>query len=273
MAIACRLLVTQIVRFATQSASWTCHGSAAPNWMLWNASLTFGWQRKTWSIAVKRTTPAEIVHILAVPLSCHAYVLPMRVLPWLTCGLICAGISAGLLVGVSPAGWLTGNPAAIEEDLEIAPPGGEPIVGLHLPTALAVLHVPSISVALIDGGQLAWARVWGDASVSTRYQTASLSKLVTAVAALRLVEQGRLALDRDVNADLSVWHIPDSDLTRGDPVTLRGLRWGSGLSRLPSWHTAAKPAPNSRRRTAVQFATGSRRLRSRHPFCVFRRRL
>jgi CubicO group peptidase (beta-lactamase class C family) len=140
-----------------------------------------------------------------------------------------------LLVGVSPAGWPAANHTAIEEDLDIAPPGGNPIRGLDLATALAVLHVPSISVALIDGGRLAWARVWGDGSVSTRYQAASLSKLVTAVAALRLVEQGRLALDRDVNADLGVWHMPHSELTRGHPVTLRGLLSMTGGIGVPGY--------------------------------------
>jgi CubicO group peptidase (beta-lactamase class C family) len=37
---------------------------------------------------------------------------------------------------------------------------------------------------------------------------------VTAVAALRLVEQARLALDRDVNEQLAGWRLPDSPLTR-----------------------------------------------------------
>jgi CubicO group peptidase (beta-lactamase class C family) len=173
-------------------------------------------------------------------------VAPMRILAWLPCALISAGIGAGLLVGVSPAGWRAANPAAIEDDLDIAAPGGKPVLGLDLATALAVLHGPSISVALIDGGGLAWARVWGDASVSTRYQAASLSKLVTAVAALRLVEQGRLALDRAVNADLGIWHVPDSELTRGHPVTLRGLLSMTGGIGVPGYlgYVPGTPLPN-----------------------------
>jgi CubicO group peptidase (beta-lactamase class C family) len=38
-----------------------------------------------------------------------------------------------------------------------------------------------------------------------------------------LVEQGRLALDRNVNAELTSWHIPRTSLTRRHPVTLRKL--------------------------------------------------
>jgi CubicO group peptidase (beta-lactamase class C family) len=51
-----------------------------------------------------------------------------------------------------------------------------------------------------------------------------MSKLVAGVAALRLARQGRLDLDRDVNAQLTSWRVPESALTRGGhPVTLRGL--------------------------------------------------
>jgi CubicO group peptidase (beta-lactamase class C family) len=86
-----------------------------------------------------------------------------------------------------------------------------------------VLRIPSVSVALIDGGQVAWAHAWGGASPDTLYQAASLSKLVTAVAALRLVETARLSLDRNVNDDLSIWRVPDSALSARHPVTLRRL--------------------------------------------------
>lgn len=76
---------------------------------------------------------------------------------------------------------------------------------------------------MIAEGRLAWAAAYGDASVRTLYQAASLSKVVTAVAALRLVEEGRLGLDTDVNAELHSWHLPPSPLTRNHPVILRGL--------------------------------------------------
>jgi CubicO group peptidase (beta-lactamase class C family) len=42
-------------------------------------------------------------------------------------------------------------------------------------TAMRQLHVPSVSIALIDGGRAAWAKTYGDASVRTLYQAASLS--------------------------------------------------------------------------------------------------
>jgi CubicO group peptidase (beta-lactamase class C family) len=119
---------------------------------------------------------------------------------------------------------LARDSAEIERDLPIEPPGTGTPRRLDLAAAIRALNIPSVSVALIDGGTLDWARVFGrGATADTLYQAASLSKLVTAVAALRLVEQARLALDRDVNEQLTGWRLPDSPLTRGHPVTLRGL--------------------------------------------------
>jgi CubicO group peptidase (beta-lactamase class C family) len=123
--------------------------------------------------------------------------------------------------------WLRSQPVSgvedIEHGLEIIRPGAATATRLDLPDALAALNIPSVSIALIDGGRLVRTHAWGAASELTLYQAASLSKLVTAVAALRLVDLGRLDLDRNVNEDLVGWRMPDSALTAGHAVTLRGL--------------------------------------------------
>jgi CubicO group peptidase (beta-lactamase class C family) len=90
--------------------------------------------------------------------------------------------------------------------------------------------VPGLSIAVIDKGAVAWARAYGvvapggkPVTPGTRFQAASISKAVTAVAALRLVEQGKLALDDDFNKYLVTWKIPASPYTVGHPVTLREI--------------------------------------------------
>jgi CubicO group peptidase (beta-lactamase class C family) len=91
--------------------------------------------------------------------------------------------------------------------------------------------VPAVSVALIDSGRIVWARAYGFADVAgsraatpaTLFQAASMSKPVASVAALQLVQDGRLALDTPVNASLRTWQVPDNAFTDGHPVTLRGL--------------------------------------------------
>ena len=50
-----------------------------------------------------------------------------------------------------------------------------------------------------------------------------MSTFVTAVGALRLVDQKRLSLDTDVNAGLTSWKVPTNAFDKDQPVTLRGL--------------------------------------------------
>jgi CubicO group peptidase (beta-lactamase class C family) len=100
-------------------------------------------------------------------------------------------------------------------------------------------HVPGVSIAVIAGGRIEWARAYGVAEAggtrvvdtTTLFQAASISKVVTTTAALRLVERHRLDLDRDVNERLTGWKVPESPYTREQKVTLRRiLTHTSGLT-------------------------------------------
>ena len=57
----------------------------------------------------------------------------------------------------------------------------------------------------------------------TLFQAGSISKPVSALGALRLVEQGKLTLDEDVNTKLVTWKVPENEFTKQQKVTLRGL--------------------------------------------------
>jgi CubicO group peptidase (beta-lactamase class C family) len=84
--------------------------------------------------------------------------------------------------------------------------------------------VPSASIAVIDRGEIAFVRAYGaGATPATLYQAASLSKLVSAVGAMRLVDEDKLKLDEDVNNRLTSWQVPANDLDATYKVTLRGL--------------------------------------------------
>lgn len=108
---------------------------------------------------------------------------------------------------------------------------GRPLPARTLAERMAFWKVPGISVAVIDDGRIDWAKGCGvmeagaAAPVTTRtlFQAASISKPVAALAALRLVEQGRLVLDEDVNVKLTSWKVPENDLTATEKVTLRRL--------------------------------------------------
>jgi CubicO group peptidase (beta-lactamase class C family) len=103
---------------------------------------------------------------------------------------------------------------------------------------LAHHRVPGLSLAVIADYRLAWARGYGvraragatPITPETRFQAASISKPVAAAAALRLVAEGRLALDADVNDYLTSWKVPANGAWQ-PRVTLRQLLChGAGLT-------------------------------------------
>lgn len=64
---------------------------------------------------------------------------------------------------------------------------------------------------------------------NTVFATASLSKWITAHAVLKLVEQGKLDLDRPVDGYLTRWHLPASPFSSGDVTARRLLSHTAGL--------------------------------------------
>ena len=95
---------------------------------------------------------------------------------------------------------------------------------------LASYHTPGISIAVINDFGIDWACGYGvcesgttrEVTPDTLFQAGSISKPVFALAVMRIVQEGRLNLDEDVNAYLTSWRVP----ANGDwqpRVTLRHL--------------------------------------------------
>jgi CubicO group peptidase (beta-lactamase class C family) len=83
---------------------------------------------------------------------------------------------------------------------------------------MEALHVPGVSIAVIRNGKIEWARGLGVTRVGgslvtaeTLFQAASISKPVTAVAAMHLVQTGKLDLDADINRYLKSWKVPGNE--------------------------------------------------------------
>ena len=97
-----------------------------------------------------------------------------------------------------------------------------PPVTYKLADRMALYKVPAVSVAFVENGKLAWARAYGvgDVAAGTRattdtlFQAASISKPLAALAVLRLVQDGKLALDEDVNLKLRVGRCPRASSPR-----------------------------------------------------------
>ncbi len=156
----------------------------------------------------------------------------------------------GLLAGCAPAGQAPdaetagagsgAESAATTEARIVAIEGGllplftirgEAVRTTPLAERMDELGVPGVSVAVIEGGEVVWARGWGLADIAserpvtsaTLFQAASISKPVAAMAALQMVQNGTIDLDGNVNDYLTSWQVPDNGFTADKKVTLRGL--------------------------------------------------
>jgi CubicO group peptidase (beta-lactamase class C family) len=124
----------------------------------------------------------------------------------------------------------------------------------YVRTQMARRHIAGASLAIIQDGRIALARAYGVVDESTRapvttatlFQAGSISKPVSALGALHLVEQGKLSLDGDVNAKLTSWRVPENRFTATEKVTLRRLlshSAGVTVHGFPGYDTA-DPVPS-----------------------------
>ncbi len=134
---------------------------------------------------------------------------------------------------------------------------------MNLAERMKHYKVPGVSVAVINNGVIEWAKGYGvresgtdfPVTADTLFQAASISKPIAAMAALRLVQHGKLAFDEDVNKKLLSWKIPENEFTKTEKVTLRGLlthNAGLSVSGFPGYPANTNPLP-----TVLQILNGS----------------
>ncbi|HEX4461653.1 MAG TPA: serine hydrolase [Polyangia bacterium] len=107
---------------------------------------------------------------------------------------------------------------------------GEPR-GVPLAQRLRQERIPAISIAVFNDYRLDWAKAYGiadlesgaPATIDTLFAAGSISKPVSALAALLAVARGKLSLDAPINDALTSWKLPENALTKKTPVTLAQL--------------------------------------------------
>lgn len=125
---------------------------------------------------------------------------------------------------------------------------GRPALAWSIEERMTRYKVPGLGIAVIRKGRIAWAAGYGvrragtteAVSALTLFQAASISKPVAATAALRLVQEGRLHLDDDVNRSLGSWKVPRNPHATRVPVTLRALLSHTGGVTVPGFRGYAR---------------------------------
>ncbi len=106
-------------------------------------------------------------------------------------------------------------------------------------SALRETGTPGAALALVRDGKIVHMRGYGLADVQSKlavdintvWPIASITKVLTSIAVMQLVESGKVKLDADVNSYLKRVHVPN---TFPSPITVADLlRHTSGLDELP----------------------------------------
>ncbi len=127
------------------------------------------------------------------------------------------------------------------------------------PLLMGELHVPGVSIALVRDRKVAWTRSWGVADArtgapvtgETLFEAASMTKPVLATSVLKLVEQGRIDLDRPLSEYVAPPLVPFQE----ERLRITARMVLSHTSGLPNWRKGGEerdgPLP-------VLFTPGSR---------------
>lgn len=96
---------------------------------------------------------------------------------------------------------------------------------------MAFYSMNAISIAVIKDYKVEWSKAYGYADVAenrpattqTLFQAASISKSINSIGLLKLVEQGKLNLDDDINNYLKTWKFPYDSLSKGKKISIANL--------------------------------------------------
>ncbi|MDT0552708.1 serine hydrolase [Urechidicola vernalis] len=108
---------------------------------------------------------------------------------------------------------------------------GDSIPNYNIEERLKELGIPGVSIAVINNGEIEWAKGYGMAdslenrsvTSETMFLAGSISKPVAALRAHQLAEQKLINLDSNVNNYLSSWKLPENSFTEKEKVTTRRI--------------------------------------------------
>ena len=120
---------------------------------------------------------------------------------------------------------------AVENNLAPQIVYGDTLPHLRLLDRMRSYRVRGLSIAVIKDFKVEWAKGYGWADSAeqrpvtsqTRFQAASISKSLNSMALLKLVQAGKIDVDKDINLYLKSWKFPYDSLSGGKIISLRNL--------------------------------------------------
>lgn len=100
----------------------------------------------------------------------------------------------------------------------------------RVPSLMEDYDIPGVNIAVVTKGKVAWSKAYGYADLEkgrkmttdTYCRVESISKSVTAFGVMKLVQQGKIDLDKPVKQYITKWEFPNSQYAE-ENVTVRQL--------------------------------------------------
>lgn len=187
--------------------------------------------------------------------------------------MCCRILNAFLIVLSAVVGWIPASCVGQSENVAAPQVYHDAVARLStfIEAEMEQKRIPAFSIAVVDEHGIVWAQGFGfadrertkPATAETIYRVGSVSKLLSDMALVQLIDQGKLKLDEDITAVLPNFR-PNNPF--GKPITLRQLmNHQSGLVREPpvgNYFDASAPSVQqtveSLNATSLLHAPGSR---------------
>lgn len=96
---------------------------------------------------------------------------------------------------------------------------------------MKLYNVPAVTIAVVKDFKIDWAKAYGFADVaekrvadaSTRFQAASISKSLNAMALLKLAQDKKIDLFADINTYLTSWKFPYDSISKNKKISVANL--------------------------------------------------
>ena len=101
----------------------------------------------------------------------------------------------------------------------------------NLEERMKIHNIMGVSIAVVHDFKLEWVKAYGWADLSekrpvtekTLFQAASISKSLNGVGVMKLVQDGKIDLDTDINQYLASWKFPYDTVSKNKPITVAAL--------------------------------------------------
>ncbi|MFM9908084.1 MAG: serine hydrolase domain-containing protein [Chitinophagaceae bacterium] len=119
----------------------------------------------------------------------------------------------------------------VENSLTTAVIYGDSLPHWNIEDRMKSSNTKGLSIAVIKNYKIEWAKGYGWADVSenrkvttkTRFQAASISKSLNSLGLLKLVEQGKINPEADINTYLKTWKFPYDSLSKNKKISVYNL--------------------------------------------------